>query len=121
MLNPDYAALADKVAREVEAYAPPAPHPEQVGRPLPPEWFRASLDRMRGALVTPYPLVVLTGESGSGQFATREVVIVADDQDQALLAFDPNPEGDFVVIWRQPSSFALSHLRGDAVGCFLSI
>jgi hypothetical protein len=121
MLKSDYAVLAQRVVRDLETYAPPPPHPEQVGRQLSQGWFRAGLDRMRGSLVVPYSLTVATGESDAGQASTRDVVIVADDHDQALLAFDPHPEGDFVVIWRRPASFALSHIRGDAVGCFLAI
>lgn len=46
---------------------------------------------MRESLVAPYSLTMATGESDAGQVSTRDVVIVADDHDQALLAFDPIP------------------------------
>jgi len=121
MSNSDHAALAEEVLRELDAFVPTLPNSQQLGVALPPEWFAAGIDRMRGSLVAPYTLMVDDAEISPGQVSTRAVVIVADDQNQALLAFDPNPDGDFIVVWRRPGVLALSHIRGDAVGCFLAI
>ncbi len=66
---------------------------------------------MRKALVEPY---VFDLPDASGQ-----VIIVAEDED-VMLAFDPNPEGDFALIFRSADTLAPSHIRGNAVDCFLA-
>jgi hypothetical protein len=50
----------------------------------------------------------------------RSVWIVADDANGTLLAYDPTSEGDFALVWRRPDQDALSNIRRDAIGCFLS-
>ena len=45
--------------------------------------------------------------------------MIAQDADTPL-AYDPDPEGDFVLIFRDAPQPALSNIRGDAVGCFMS-
>lgn len=74
---------------------------------------------MRQALVSPYLLEANDYEADAGG-ASRSVIVVADDAQESLLAYDPHPDGDFVLVWRRPDQMALSNIRGDAVGCFLS-
>ena len=116
----DLQQLALRVRGDVDAYVVREPHPGQLGTPLPVEWFEAGLMEMRAALVEPYVLELADHHSKPGEVLVRGVAVVADDGDQALLAFDPDPEGDFVLAWRDQSGAALSNIRGDAVGCFLS-
>jgi hypothetical protein len=92
----------------------------QLGASLPPKWVLARLAEMRAALVEPYRVEVMDGWTLPERPASRDVEIVADNG-AVLLAFDPNPEGDFAVVWRRPSGLALSNIRGDAVDCFLAI
>jgi hypothetical protein len=112
--------LARQVASAIETYGVPDPHREQLGSPLPPEWFEAGLAAMRCALIPPYLVEVKDFDTEPGRTLSRNVVVVADDAVETLLAFDPNPAGDFVLVWRRPDQLALSNIRGDAVGCFLS-
>ena len=117
----DFQHLARQVRDEIGSYVVPPPHPDQLGTPLPPEWYEAGLLEMQAALVEPYSQEVADHHIRPGEVLTRTVVIVADDGDQALLAFDPNPDGDFVLVWRPEKENGISNIRGDAVGCFLSI
>lgn len=112
--------LARQVASAIETHRVPGPHPAQLGSPLPPEWFEAGLAEMRRALVQPYLVEVMDFDTEPDTTPSRNVVVVADDAADSLLAFDPNPAGDFVLVWRRPDELALSNIRGDAVGCFLS-
>jgi hypothetical protein len=116
---PQLAQVGARARGEIDDFVPPQAHPDQLGAPLPPEWFTAELDAMRAALVEPYFLIV----SGDGRYPEKKgafrVVIVAED-DGTLLAFDPDPEGDFALIFRSAARFGLSPIRGGAVDCFLS-
>jgi len=112
--------LAHQVASEVEAYRVPPSHPDQLGSPLPLEWFERGLAEMRSALVRPYPIDVVDLEAKSDGAPSRSVIVVADDRAETLLAFDPAPDGDFALVWRRVDGLVLSNIRGDAVGCFLS-
>ena len=116
---PQLADVAARVRGEIDTFVPPQPHPEQLGALLPPEWFMAGLEVTRAALVEPYFLIV----DGDGRYPDKEValrvVIVAED-DEILLAFDPDSEGDFALIFRSAARFGLSPIRGGAVDCFLS-
>jgi hypothetical protein len=115
---PLLADVAARVRGEIDAFVLPEPHPDQLGAPLPPEWFAAGLEAMRAALVEPYFLIA----DGDGRYPEKgalRVVIVAED-DETLLAFDPDPEGDFALIFRSAARFGLSPIRGGAVDCFLS-
>jgi hypothetical protein len=117
-------ALATRVRHEVETYEIPPPHPGQLGKVLPDSWFKDGLDHMRNALVEPYWIDADDHEAPNGPQAKR-VVVVANDKAGHLVALDPAPpsrdDGDFVVLWAQEGKPSISHLRGDAVGCFLSI
>ncbi len=75
---------------------------------------------MRDALVPPFRVDANDYETTPGSVLTRSVWVVADDRGGTLLAYDPNDEGDFVLLWRRPDQIAVSNIRGDAVGCFLS-
>jgi hypothetical protein len=110
--------IAEDVRAEVQSYVPPPPHPLQLGTPLPVEWYEQQLSEMRTALVEPYVLEVL-GDGRETEEHARSVVIVAEDA-EVLLAYDPDPEGDFALIFRQAARLILSPVRGDAVDCFLS-
>ena len=50
----DFQQLACQVRDEIDSYVVPAPHPDQLGTPLPPEWYGGRLLEMRDALVEPY-------------------------------------------------------------------
>lgn len=117
----NFQQLARQISNEVDSYVVPAPHPDQLGAPLAPEWYEQRLLEMRAALVEPYYQEVADHHAQSGEVRIRTVVIVADDGAHALLAFDPNPDGDFVLVWRPERESGISNIRGDAVGCFLSI
>ena len=113
--------IARRVAAEIEEYEVSLePAPGQLGSQLPPEWFEAGLADMRAALVAPYPLEALDYDVSPGAVVTRSVWIVAGDTGGILLAYDPTPEGDYVLLWPSNSSHAVSNIRGDAVGCFLA-
>lgn len=49
----------------------------------------------------------------------RRVVVVAEDDD-ILLAYDPDTDGDFALIFKSASGFGVSPIRGEAVDCFMS-
>ena len=117
-MSVDLDQLAHQVALEIETYVAPDPS-SRLGSPLPPEWYEAGLAEMRQALVSPYLLEANDHEDGAGG-ASRSVIVVADDAQETLLAFDPHPDGDFVLVWRHPDEMVISYIRRDAVGCFLS-
>ncbi|HEY1929225.1 MAG TPA: hypothetical protein VGG92_17315 [Caulobacteraceae bacterium] len=119
-MEPKATELARLVAAEVENFQIPEPHPLQLGSPLSPEWFEAGLAEMRQALVPPFQLDAKDYDTAPDTVLTRTVWIVADDTNGTLLAYDPTSEGDFALVWRHPDQDALSNIRGDAVGCFLS-
>jgi len=89
----------------------------QLGSPLPPEWFAGQLAEMRSALVEPYCIEMPDGRHPDE--GARPVWVVAEDP-QILLAYDADPEGDFVLIFRDAAELGLSPVRGDAVGCFMA-
>jgi hypothetical protein len=119
-MTTEFGDLTRRVLHEIDTFVIPEPHPRQLGVPLPPEWFIQRLAEMRAALVDPYRLTVLDEWTCPDQITSREVVVVADDG-IAVVAHDPNPEGDFVIVWRRPGDLALSNMRGSAVDCFLTI
>lgn len=118
----DAPALTKRVAAAIEAFEiPREPAPGQLGAQLPPEWFKDRLQEMRAALVEPYPLQAFDSHAEPGRTLTKTVAVVADDREGTLLAFDPQTEGDFALIWRSGGKNWVSNIRGDAVSCFLSI
>jgi hypothetical protein len=50
----DLKLIADQVRSAVAGYEAPEYRPDQLGTPLPPEWFERGLTEMRAALVEPY-------------------------------------------------------------------
>ncbi len=123
-MSMDLQSLAIQVRHEVDTYEIPAPHPQQVGEILPASWFKDGLAHIRDALVEPYWVEASDPEAPTAP-GKRRVVVVANDKGGHLVAFDPAPptpdDGDFVVLWAHKEEPVISHLRGDAVGCFLSI
>jgi hypothetical protein len=113
----DAVSLAELVRREMEGFEVREPHPLQLGSPLPPASYAEQLAEMKSALVEPYRIEMPDGRRVSD--GARPVWVVAEDAD-TLLAYDPDPEGDFVLIFRDAPEPALSPVRGDAVGCFMS-
>ncbi|WP_084277766.1 hypothetical protein [Novosphingobium sp. B1] len=116
------ADIRQKVLMEIETFVVPDPSPDQLGEALPTEWFLQQLDEMRAALIEPY----LTEIDGDGRFprslpkpVPRRVVIVAEDEN-ILLAYDPDCDGDFALIFKSASGCGVSPIRGDAVDCFMS-
>ncbi|WP_340588605.1 hypothetical protein [Erythrobacter alti] len=116
------ADIGQYVETEIESFAVPAQRPDQLGEPLPAEWFSKQLDEMTAALVEPYLFEI----DGDGRFpggipkpVPRQVIIVAED-DYLFLAYDPDPDGDFALIFKSASGFGVSPIRGGAVDCFMS-
>ena len=116
------AGIGQKVATEIDTFVVPAPRSDQLGELLPAEWFSQQLDDMRAALIEPY-LVEIDGDGrfpgGLPKPVPRQVVVVAEDAD-VLLAYDPDPDGDFALIFKSASGFGVSPIRGEAVYCFMS-
>lgn len=116
------ADIGQQVVTEIDTFVVPAPRPDQLGEPLPAEWFSQQLDEMRAALIEPY-LVEIDGDGrfpgGIPKPVPRRVVVVAEDDD-ILLAYDPDPDGDFALIFKSASGFGVSPIRGEAVDCFMS-
>jgi hypothetical protein len=116
------ADVSQLVVTEIETFIVPNPRPDQQGEALPAAWFTQQLDEMRAALIEPYFVEI----EGDGSFpgsipkpVPRRVVIVAED-DGIFLAYDPDPDGDFALIFKSASGFGVSPIRGDAVDCFMS-
>jgi len=117
-MSVDPGSVAKRVLEELENFRIPLePDPLQVGSMLPPEWFAGQLEAMRAALVVPH--VARLADGRHPEDAPRDVWIVAEDED-ILLAFDPDPEGDFALVFRSAPQPGLSPIRGDAVGCFMA-
>lgn len=116
------ADIGQQVVTEIETSVVPAPRPNQLGEQLPAEWFSQQLDEMRAALIEPY-LVEIDGDGrfpgGIPKPVPRQVIIVAEDNN-IFLAYDPDPDGDFALIFKSASGFAVSPIRGEAVDCFMS-
>lgn len=121
----EHISLADVsqlVVTDIETFIVPAPRPDQLGEALPAAWFVQQLDEMRAALIEPYIVEIY----GDGRFpgsipkpVPRQVAIVAEDDD-IFLAYDPDPDGDFALIFKSASGFGVSPNRGHAVDCFMS-
>ena len=121
----EHISLADVsqlVVTDIETFIVPAPRPDQLGEALPAAWFVQQLDEMRAALIEPYIVEIY----GDGRFTgsitkpvPRQVAIVAEDDD-IFLAYDPDPDGDFALIFKSASGFGVSPNRGHAVDCFMS-
>jgi hypothetical protein len=111
-VTPDPQAIAARVRNELDHYGVPEPDPRALGTSLPPEWFIKNLKEMREALVDPYLLRL--------EWAGRDVLVVADDKDGSLVAYDPCEEGEFALLLRENNEIYDCHVRADAVGCFLS-
>ena len=116
------ADISQLVVTEIEAFVVPASHPEQIGEVLPGHWFAQQLEEMSTALVEPYLVEI----DGDGRFpgsipkpVPRQVFIVAEDDD-IFLAYDPDPDGDFALIFKSAPGFGVSPIRGQAVDCFMS-
>lgn len=112
------AELGQFVRDEIAAFVVPERHPEQLGSTLPPEWFGEQLEEMRAALVDPR-FVELDADGASPERGPFRVAIVAEDE-WIFLAYDPNPTGDFALIFKTASGFGLSPIRGGAVDCFMA-
>ena len=115
----DIQAVAERVRRELDDYEVPPHDPQAIGSALPSEWFRDGLASMRNALIDPYWAQIQAGGFDETEIF-RQVLVVVDDQQSTLLAFDPNIEGDFSLLRRSMGTLYGCHVRGDAVGCFLA-
>lgn len=113
--------VAQLVREEIDGFVIPKPHPQQIGTPLPPEWFVQQLRELRDALVEPY-FVEVDGDcrllGGVPREVPRRVIVVAEDE-SVFLVYDPDPEGDFALIFKSATGFGLSPIRGGA-DCFMS-
>ena len=116
------AGIRQQVETEIDTFVVPAPRPDRLGEPLPAAWFSQQLDDMRAALIEPY-LVEIDCDGrfpgGTPKPVPRLVVVVAEDGD-ILLAYDPDPDGNYALIFKSASGFGVSPLRGEAVDCFMS-
>ncbi len=116
----DLKPIADQVRDAVDGYVVSEHRPDQLGTPLPPEWFERGLIEMRAALVEPYWAEMRDYDAVSRAVVRRSVVVVADDGDGSLVMFDPGAGGDFALALREGGGIVSCGVRGDAVGCFLA-
>lgn len=118
--------LRRKVQEELDAYQVPEPHPEAVGSPLPMSWFTGRLAEMRTALVMPCAAKIRDCAEGTGELVIVDVVIVADDGQGTIIAYDPQAD-TFVLATTDPDPDQIRSvdavscgIRGSAVDCFLA-
>ena len=123
----DLVRLAEEVREELDAFVTPSPNPAALGTPLPPEWYAMELAAMRKSLVPPYWIQMRDLDPSLGRLVILNVVVVADDGDGTLVAYDPQNQGEFVLAQRGADPDAergvgivSCGVRGDVVGCFLS-
>lgn len=121
-----HSQLRQKVLAELDAYEVPEPHPEAMGLPLPPSWFSDRLAEMRTALVMPRAAKIRDGAEGTDELVVIDVVIVADDGQGTIVAYDPQAD-TFVLATPDPDPDKIRGvdavscgIRGSAVDCFLS-
>lgn len=121
-----HSKLRQKVLAELDAYEVPEPHPEAMGLSLPPSWFSDRLAEMRTALVMPRAAKIRDGAEGTGELVIVDVVIVADDEQGIIVAYDPQAD-TFVLATPDPDPDRIRGVdavscgvRGNAVDCFLS-
>jgi hypothetical protein len=118
--------LLRKVQVELDAYEVPEPHPEVIGSPLPLSWFTGRLAKMRTALVMPRAAKIRDCVKGIGELFIVDVVIVADDGQGTIIAYDPQAD-TFVLATTDPDPDQIRGvdavscgIRGSAVDCFLA-
>lgn len=125
MMEITHSDLARKVKAELDAFVVPAHHPEALGSALPPSWFSDRLVRMRAALVPPRFARIRDLDEETGQLIIVDVVIVADDEDGIIVAYDPKA-GGFVLATPDLDrdqirgvDIVSCGVRGEVVDCFL--
>ncbi|MGZ3304352.1 MAG: hypothetical protein ACXU8U_00705 [Asticcacaulis sp.] len=121
----DLKALAARVRHEVENYEIPTRHPELLGTALPESWYAEKLAAMRNGLLDPYWAEVVDYDQTKQAYFTRKIIIIAHDERQNYLAYDPQPndtsfDNDFAMVGTEEDGLHIYNVRGDAVGTFLS-
>ncbi len=118
--------LRQKVQAELDAFEAPQVHSQAIGLPLPPSWFSERLAEMRIALVMPHTAKIRDCVEGTGEIVIVDVVVVADDGEGTIVAYDPRAD-TFVLATADPDpdcsrgvDAVSCGVRGSAVACFLS-
>ena len=122
----DLSYLRRRVAVGLDTYRVPE-HPENaLGTALPPEWYAERLATMKAALVQPTPTTMRDVDPASGALVVLDVVIVVDDGEGGLVAYDPATD-DYVLVVRDTDrdrsrgvDIVSCGVRGDVVDCYLS-
>ncbi len=119
-------ALRRAVENEIERYRYPA-GAVTIGIPWTPDRVNAELVAMRASIVAPYWVDVELHDTfeqigrliAGEQAVLHKVVVVADDAEGMLVAFDPI-NNEFLLVQRAGDVLITIGVRGDAVGCFMS-
>jgi hypothetical protein len=118
----DLHLLRRTVESEIENYQCPS-SPNSIGTPWSDQKIATELAVMRAAILEPYWVEVELRDTLEQIDAERETrracVVVADDRDGTLLAFDPT-ENRFVLVVRCETGLITIGVRGDAVGCLMA-
>jgi hypothetical protein len=118
----DLQGVRRRVEKEIDDYRY-AYVPGLVGKPLSEEKVQAHLAALRAALVEPYLAKVARRDTfpaiGRSNPEISECVIVADDGQGTLLAYDPST-CEFLLVAKSGPMLASFGITGDAVGCFMA-
>ncbi|MEG3171734.1 hypothetical protein U1708_05865 [Sphingomonas sp. ZB1N12] len=121
-----HAHLQETVKEQIDSYVVPEHHPGAIGSAMPRSWFSDRLDEMRAAVVFPVPVRMHDVDDKTGDLVTLNVLIVVDDKQGTLVAYDPE-SCDFVLAnyaleqgHTRPLEAASTGVRGSAVDCYLA-
>jgi hypothetical protein len=119
-VTPSLSLIGENLRKELDTFQAPV-HPKgTIGGPLDSEWIVQAIEELKGSLVAPYMSSVSVNEYEQADSSPRDVVIVADFGAGWLLAYDPDPDGDYDMVRQVNGRMFLYQLRGDAVGSYLS-
>jgi hypothetical protein len=126
MMEITHSDLLLLVEAEIDSYVAPEHHSEAMGSALPSSWFSDRLAEMRAVLVPPLAAKIRDLDEETGQLVIVDVVIVADDEEGTIVAYDPKADS-FVLVARDPDrdqiravDYVSCGVRGSAVDCFLA-
>lgn len=121
----DSASVLDFVRREIDEYDYVAVALLALnGIPSSPAMVDAALGRFRAALVKPYWIEAELRDTFEDVTNSHAVLVrclvITDDRDGYLLAYDP-ARRDFMLVDARHGQYATLGVRGDPVGCYLSM